>query len=200
MQDTEEKASTRVAGNDNVVDIYAGDSTNTIAAGVISKDGSGIGITDGDNNWIVAEDKDGDQKSDFGDLLYVDQNGDDVPDNFPPTATGNEDIECTDTDGGTARSPDDDDADKDKEFDGTLCDAKIEFDTSAIFVDGLGLGCSETVEFAVTCTWDADGGAVVASDGTTRSASPPFQNDNASTTAANILGNSKHAYLNCSVE
>ena len=47
-------------------------------------------------------------------------------------------------------------------------------ETSVTFVDGIGLGCSETVEFTLTCQWDADGGASVASDKTTRTASPTF--------------------------
>ena len=40
----------------------------------------------------------------------------------------------------------------------TLCDAKdVEIETSVTFVDGMGLGCSETVDYTLTCQWDASG-------------------------------------------
>ena len=179
-------AKNNAAGHDNVVDIYTGDSTNAITAGLVSKDGA-------DTDWIKVWDADDDPMAEFGDLGMIDRNGDDIPDNWDPANTvTHADVKCSDADGGTARSADDDDADTLKENDGTLCDAEVEFMTSVTFSDGIGQCANMTRDFTVTCKWDADGGAVVAADGTTRSTAPDFNEATA--------GDSKHAFMKCSVE
>ena len=159
-----------------MVDIYAGDAAVSIAAGSVSQDAG--------DHWIDAVDDDSDPVAMFGDLVFIDRDGNDVPDNYAARTAGDADVKCSDDDGGSALTEDDN-------SDGTLCDATVDFDTSVTFTDGLGLCDAVTVEMTVTCEWDADGGAVVASDGKTRSASPAFVQEGA--------GGSKHDYLKCSV-
>ena len=173
MQSTKSGAS-KVAGEENTVDIYTGDGGVDIGGGTVSMDGAKM-------SWIVTIDEDDDPKAEFGDLGLIDTGGTDEPENY----SGNDDVMCSADDGGSAKT-------KDDNVDGTLCDAEVEFMTSVTFVDGLDLGCSETLDLTVTCSWDADGGAVVASDGTTRSTAQIFDPKTA--------GTEEDKFLKCEVE
>ena len=86
-----------------------------------------------------------------GDFGLVDLYGDDSPDNLRvlPHWWRPELVEtCSAEDGGAAG--------------GTLCDAEeVVLADSVTFVDGLGLGCSKTLDFSLTCDWDADGGVTL---------------------------------------
>lgn len=123
--------------------------------------------------WVDLIDADGDPI--YGDLGIQDTAGDDAPEGFD----NNADVICSEDDGGSKKSS--------SANDGTMCDSEQEIMTSVTFVDGLGLGCDQTVNYTLTCSWDADGGAAVGSDGT-RSASPSFSQD------------SVEHYLECEVE
>ena len=121
-----------------------------------------------DMYWFVTLDEDNDPKADLGDFGLVDSNGDDRPDNFARGARPSPDVKCSRDDGGEKRTALDKkgtpaDTTTDDEGNGSLCDAEdVEIGASVTFVDGIGLGCSETLAITVTCQWDADGGEAAA--------------------------------------
>jgi hypothetical protein len=146
------------AHNSNTTDLYV-DADSTA-------DGNQTTVSKTAANWFVTLDEDNDPKGALGDLGLVDSNGDDRPDNFAGAQGSSPDVKCSRDDGGEKRTALDKkgtDATTDDEGNGSLCDAEdVEFETSVTFVDGIGLGCSETLTFTVTCQWDADGGEAAA--------------------------------------
>ena len=122
--------------DDRILDLYA-------ANGGLGRLGSDRWIHLLDSGW----------KDVIGDFGLVDLHGDDSPDNLrmPPHwwRPDTDLVEpCSADDGGAAG--------------GTLCDAEeVVLADSVTFVDGLGLGCSKTLDFSLTCDWDADGGVTL---------------------------------------
>ncbi len=97
---------------------------------------------------------------DYGDLGKTDFNGNSFPDNHG-NDTDTSDDTCSGDDGGTAQTGRAPGSKAHAAGDGnsTLCDAAdVEISTSVTFVDGMDLGCSTTVEYTLTCQWDASGG------------------------------------------
>jgi hypothetical protein len=157
MQSTKSGKSKK-ADDANTTDLYVDSDTGT--DGLQPADVSKTGDT---TYWYATIDDDNDPKADLGDFGFVDSNGDDAPDNFG----GADDVECSRDDGGEKRTALDKqgtaDDTTDDEGNGSLCDAEdVEFEASVTFVDGIGLGCSETLAITVTCQWDADGGEAAA--------------------------------------
>ena len=95
-----------------------------------------------------------------GDLGKTDFNGNSFPDNHGNDTVTSDDT-CSGTDGGqaqTGRAPGSK-AHAAGDGNSTLCDANdVELSTSVTFVGGMNLGCSATVEYTLTCQWDASGG------------------------------------------
>ena len=171
--------SSNVATNANTVDLYtAGTTTADAAAGITADQVSKVNDSDGNAvYWIPFVDDDGDPM--YGDLGLIDNTGDNAINNAPGGNLWDE-IKCTADDGGTGRTKDKDGANN---SDSTLCDAMgVEITTSVTFVDGIGMGCSETVDYTLTCDWDADGGAAVAAGkkASDRTTSPTFDTAGAS--------------------
>ena len=151
QQSTRSSAS-KDADNANTTDLFA-DADNT----TVSKTAG---------TWFVTLDEDKDPKAALGDFGLVDSNGDDRPDNFAGAQGSSPDVKCSRDDGGEKRTALDKgaaDTTTDDEGNGSLCDAEdVEIGASVTFVDGIGLGCSETLAITVTCQWDADGGEAAA--------------------------------------
>ena len=161
MQSTK-SGSSKSASNANTTDLYVANTDAggaTIAIGTVAKTAS---TTAAPMYWYATLDEDNDPKADLGDFGLVDTNGDDVPENF----AGASDVKCSRDDGGEKRTALDKKGNTDAtddEGNGSLCDADdVEFEASVTFVDGIGLGCSETLAITVTCQWDADGGEAAA--------------------------------------
>ncbi len=115
-------------------------------------------------DYGTVEGKDGEPRIDlidddgdpiYGDFGKTDHDGDDRANNFASDADS---VECSADDGGTKNTQTEENA---KGKDGTLCDAEVAFEVSVEFVDRIGLGCEETMNYTVTCEWDADGGRTV---------------------------------------
>ena len=97
---------------------------------------------------------------DYGDLGKTDFDGNSFPDNHGDNTVTSDDT-CSGDDGGSAQTGRAPGSKADAAGDGnsTLCDAAdVELSTSVTFVDGMNLGCSTTVEYTLTCQWDASGG------------------------------------------
>jgi hypothetical protein len=158
LQSTKSSAS-KDADNANTTDLFA-DADD-------SADGIQTTVSKTAGTWFVTLDEDDDPKAALGDFGLVDSNGDDRPDNFAGAQGSSPDVKCSRDDGGEKRTALDKkgtaDTTTDDEGNGSLCDAEdVEIGASVTFVDGIGLGCSETLAITVTCQWDADGGEAAA--------------------------------------
>ena len=109
--------------------------------GTVWKDGTWVSILDGDFDPM------------YGDLGKVDAAAGVADGNADNIRTDDDTYKCSANDGGKAAT-----GKMGADKNATLCDAEdVEIETSVTFVDGMGLGCSETVEYTLTCQWDASG-------------------------------------------
>ena len=139
------------------------------------------------NNRIVLSllDDDGDPKyGDFGkiDLLRASADGrtknarvnpDGKADNYDDSNEA-----CTDDDGGDG------------------CDAEIEIERDVKFVTGTALDCSTTRTVTFTCTWDAQGLAMIGEAVTPVAATVTTLTDDSASTTASYIGK----FAKCEVE
>ena len=101
--------------------------------GIVWKDGTWVSILDADFDPM------------YGDLGKVDAAGGTADGNADNIRTDDDTYACSDKDGGSKATS-------------SLCDARdVEIATSVTFVDGMGMGCSVTMDYTLTCQWDASG-------------------------------------------